>query len=256
MSPDFESYLSPLATLGIALCCGLPLLIFAAIAFFSARKHGQNMTRINSAVPSSIASLKPANQLVRLEGVVRKVQNAIDGPEISPLALVRLKVEIYEHDIDASGWRGAGDKLRSTPFQLEDETGTIWVDPQGLDKISLGEGIVPATREIAEAAAIQVGINPRVFNSESRARLWELRGGQRVTVIGAVSQRDGNLVVGKLKKEPFVVSPLLGNSIQVPAQKQVKTGRLMALLLGIPGVLVVACSLVWTVVTLIRLWQQ
>jgi len=256
MTPTPDDLFALFGSLGAGLCCGLPLLIFAGIAFYAARKHTQNMAQINSAAPTKISTLKPANRLVRLEGVIKKVHEAIDGPPELPLAFVRLKVEVYQSDSDGSGWRGAGDKLRASPFLLEDETGTVWVDPQGLDKLSLGEGIVPATREIAEAAAILTGINPVVFNAQSRAQLWELRGGQRVTVIGAVTQRDGQLVVGKLKDNPFVVTSRLGNIVQVQTQQQIKTGWTMAAILGIPGLLAICCGVVSAGVALIRMLQQ
>lgn len=255
MTPTPEDFLRILAWLGVALCCGLPLLLFAGIALYAARKHTQNMESINSAAPTKISTLKPANRLVRLEGVIKKVHEAIDGPPESPLALARLKVEVYERDSDGSGWRGAGDKLRTSPFLLEDETGSVWVDPQGVDKLSLGEGVVP-TREAAEAAAIQVGIAPGLLNLESRAQLWELRGGQRVTVVGAVTQRDGQLVVGKLKDNPFVVTSLLGAEVQAQSQKQAKTGWGMAALLGIPGLLAVCCGVIGALVALIGMLQK
>lgn len=255
MTPTPDNVFSILGWLGIALCCGLPLLLFAGITFYAARKHTQNMAQINSAAPTKISTLKPDNRLVRLEGVIKKVHEAIDGPPESPLAFVRLKVEVYQSDSDGSGWRGAGDKVRATAFQLEDETGAVWVDPQGLDKLSLGEGIVPATRETAEAAAILTGINPVVFNTQSRAQLWELRGGQRVTVIGAVTQRDGTLVVGKLKDNPFVITSLLGADVQVQSQKQAKTSWVMTAILGIPGLLALCCGLIGALVSLLRQLQ-
>lgn len=160
----------------------MPLLIFAAIAFHAARKHTSNLAKINRAEETKIAALQPFNQLVRLEGVIKQVPQLIDGPPEAPLAFVRLKVEVYERDTDMrrddeSGWRSAGDKLRATPFLLEDETGAVWVDPQRLDKVSLGEGSVP-TRE-AEAAAILTDTI--------------------LTDIGAVTQREGKAVVAKLE---------------------------------------------------------
>ncbi|MDW8227926.1 MAG: hypothetical protein RMJ60_09040 [Anaerolineales bacterium] len=171
-----EDFLRVLFWLGGGLCCGLSLWIFAAVAFYAWRKHNQNLAVINSAVPTKIATLKPSNALVRLEGVIKQVPQAIDGPPERPLAFVRLKVEVYERGED-SGWRAAGDKMRGVPFLLEDDSGSVWVDPQGLDKVSLGEGVIP-TREAAEAAAIQVGIDPTASDLKSRAELWELRGGQ------------------------------------------------------------------------------
>lgn len=261
MTSTPEDLLRILAWLGIAVCCGLPLLIFAGVAFYAGRKHAQNLEIIQRAAHTKISTLKPSDQLVRLEGVIKQVPQAIDGPPETPLAFVRLRVETYERDTGIGvrrstvqrepGWYPAGDKIRAVPFLLEDETGSVWVDPQGLDKVSLGEGVVP-TREAAEAAAIQVGIDPRLFNLESRARLWELRGGQRVTVIGTARQRDGQLVVGKPKNSPFVVTSFLGENVQLPTRQQIKTGWGLTALLGIPGLLAICCGLVGALVALIR----
>jgi hypothetical protein len=236
-----EDFFSILGSLGIILCCGLPLLIFAAITLYAARKHTQNAAQINSAVPSRIATLKPGNQLVRLEGVIKDAPDKIDGTVEQPLVLVRLRVEQY--DSDEGGWRAAGDKLRAVPFKLEDETGTVWIDPAGLDKISLGEGIEPASLDIAEAAAMQTGLNLGILAGQIRTRLWELRGGQRVTVVGTVTQHEGTLVVGKVKKSQLIVSPLLGTNVQVQTQQQIKSAWVMTAVLGIPGIIGVLCGL-------------
>lgn len=255
-----EDFLRVLFWLGGGLCCGVPLLIFAGVAFYAWRKHTQNLAILSSAAVTKISALRPSNQPVRLEGVIKEVPQALDGPPEAPLAFVRLKVEVYERDTDMrrdrdqdhqTGWRGAGDKTRSVPFLLADESGSVWVDPQGLDKISLGEGIVP-TREAAEEAAIQVGIDPSVFNLESRARLWELRGGQRVTVIGVASQRDGQLVVSKGKDAPFVVTSLLGDAVQVQTGQQAQTGRTMAIVFGVMGLLAICCGLLGALVSLLQ----
>ncbi|MEZ0396637.1 MAG: GIDE domain-containing protein [Anaerolineales bacterium] len=252
-----EDFLRVLFWLGGGLCCGVPLLIFAAVAFYAWRKHTQNLAVINSAVPTKISTLKSSDQPVRLEGVIKQVPQAIDGPPEAPLAFVRLKVEVFERNEygqrsdEFTGWRGAGDKLRGVPFLLEDESGSVWVDPQGLDKVSLGEGVIP-TREAAEAAAIQVGIDPRVFNLESRAQLWELRGGQRVTVIGVPALRNGQLVVGKVKDKPFVVTSLLGQSVQLQTGKQAQTGKSMAIVFGVVGLLAICCGALASLVALLR----
>jgi hypothetical protein len=256
MTTSGNGIFSVLGTLGVALCCGLPLLLFAGITLYAALKHKQTIEQINSAIPTKISSLKPNNRLVRLEGVIKEVNNAIDGPPDSPLALVRLRVEVYERNEDGSGWRAAGDKLRATPFQLEDETGSVWINPQGLDKLSLGEGAVPATREVAEAAAILTGINPVVLNTQARAKLWELRGGQRVTVIGTIMQSDGKPVVGKFKKDPLIITSLQGDAVQVQTQQQVKTAWILTAILGIPGLLGLCCGLVAMAFYLIRMLQK
>ncbi|NTW36913.1 MAG: hypothetical protein HGB17_12435, partial [Syntrophobacteraceae bacterium] len=191
-------------------------------------------------VPSKIATVK-AGQLVRLEGAITDVPNRIDGPDSSPLALIRFQAIAPMSDESGSGL--GGDKTRAVPFKLQDETGTIWVDPQGLDEISLGPGVVPASLEVAEAAVIQTGLNPIILQGGGSMHIWELRGGQRLTVIGTVAPWEGGLVVKKLKKDPLVVTSLLGSQVQLETGKQVKTAWIYTALLGIPGLLLLLCGL-------------
>lgn len=252
MNAFMDNLPSLLGGLGIALCCGLPLLLFAAVTFYAARKHGQNVEQINRAVSSKIATLKPGKQLVRLEGVIKDVPNAFDGLAETPLAVLRLKVEEYKDD--ESGWGGAGDKVRTAPFILEDGSGSIWVDPQGLDKHSLGEAVVPAP-EKAEAAAILLGLPLVILHGQTRSQLWELRGGQRVTVIGVVQQRGGKLFVAQSRNQVFIVSTHLGTCVQVRSQQQVKTAWIYTAILGIPGILAVCCGLAFLLTRLIRMLQ-
>jgi len=252
MDPFMNELPSILGSLGIALCCGLPLLIFAIVTFTSGRKHHQNLEQINHAVSSKIVTLKPGNQFVRLEGVIKEVPDAIDGPAESSLAVLRLHVDEYKDD--ESGWGGAGDKIRTAPFLLEDSSGSIWVDPQGLDKYSLGDAQVPE-QERAEAAAILLGLPLAVLSGQTRSQLWELRGGQRVTVIGVVHQRDGKLFIAKSKNQVFIVSSRLGIGIQVQSQQQVKTAWIYTAILGIPGILAVCCGLAFLLTTFIRMFQ-
>jgi hypothetical protein len=250
MTSSFEDYFSIIGSIAISLCCGLPLLIFAAIALFAGRKHAQNEVLINSAAPSRISNLKPGNRLVRLEGIIKEVPNKIDGPADSPLAFIRLKVEDF--DSDEGGWKGAGDKMQAVPFRLEDETGTIWVDPQGLDKYSLAEGTQLGDQASAEAAAILAGLNPVVLRGQTRSTLWELRGGQRVTIIGTVMNRDGSLIIARDKKQLLIITSLLGNSVQVQLHEQVKRAWIMTGILGGLGLMGTCCGLGFLVFNLTR----
>jgi hypothetical protein len=253
MSFNGEDVIMIIASLGGGLLCGLPLIAFALVAFYAGRKHTQNAEQINNAIPAKISTLK-VNQVVRLEGVITEVPNKIDGPAESPLALVRFQVIAPSSDDDGAG--AGGDKIHGVPFKIQDETGSVWVDPQRLDKISLGEGIPPANRGIAEAAVIQTGLDPVVLDSGGRMRLWELRGGQRVTVVGTVASYEGGLVVMKVKNNPLIVTSLLGSNVQVETQKQVKTAWVYTAVLGIPGVLFLCCGVAAAGVGLFRLLQQ
>ena len=246
----FQDLVGVIAWLGGACFCGIVPLGFAAIVFFSARKRARTGSSVAGARPVKAAGLQPGAGLVRLQGSIAPRPGAIDGSAENALVYLRLKVERYESDSDSSGWAGLTDKARSIPFQLEDGTGAVWVNPDGLDKQLLGDGVTPAQEHI-EAACILLGISPNILRGQLRFTLWELRAGQTVTVVGTPVQVEGNLVVAHTQGQPFIVSLLLGQAVDAKIITQIWT-----LILGIPGLLFLFCGLGGAVVTLVRLLMK
>lgn len=251
MTTPTESTLSILAWLGGAFCCGILPLGFAAILFFTSRKRGQVGSAVNAARKMTVAALQPGMGLVRLQGRIAAQVNAIDGSAENALVYLRLKVEVYEHDEDSSGWKGLTDKARGVPFQLDDGTGAAMVNPEGLDKQLLGDGIVPDDDQV-QTACILLGISPKMLRGQLRFRLWELRAGQTVTVVGSVSQGQNGLELVRVQGQPFIVSPLLGQAVDVKISTQTKKAQTWTLVLGIPGVLFLLIGLCGAVVSLVR----
>jgi hypothetical protein len=248
----FENYISIIAWLGGACFCGVLPLGFAAILFFSARKRVQVGASIEDAKKTTLNALQPGPGLVRLQGQIAPLENAIDGSANNALVYLRLKVEQYENDSDGSGWRGLTDKTRSTPFQLDDGSGMVWVNPEGLDKQLLGDGFVPNEDQV-QAACILLGISLKIFAGPFRFRLWELRAGQMVSVVGNVAQGQTGLGIVRVQGQPFVVSPLLGAGVGSVVSSQAKKARTWTLILGITGALFLLCGLGGALVSLIRL---
>jgi hypothetical protein len=129
-----ENIIAIFAWLGGACFCGILPLGFAAILFFTSRKRGQVGSAVSAAKKTTVAVLKPGGGLVRLQGRVAAQANAIDGSAENALVYLRLKVEVYESDSDSSGWKGLTEKARGILFQLDDGSGTVWVNPEDLDK--------------------------------------------------------------------------------------------------------------------------
>jgi hypothetical protein len=247
-----KDILSILAWLGGACFCGVLPLGFAAILFFSSRKRGQTGSAVGSAKKMTVAALKAGEGLVRLQGWIAAQANAIDGSAENALVYMRLRVEIYKRDSDSSGWRGLSDKARGVPFQLEDGTGAVWVDPDGLDKQLLGEGIVPDENQ-TQAACILLGNSPNMLRGQLRFRLWELRAGQTISVVGMPVEGQGGLLVRRAQGRPFVVSPLLGLAVEAQISTQTKKAQTWTLLLGIPGAILLLCGLSAVLITLVRM---
>jgi len=247
-----QGILSIIAWLAGSFFCGLLPLGIALILFFSTRKRSQVGFAAETAKRAAVASLRPVTEPVRLEGRIDPAGNGFDGPAESAVVFLRLKVEVYESDDDSSGWRGLTDKIRAVPFRLLDESGSVWVDPQGLDKQLLGQPIVPGEDQI-QAACILLGIDPRILRGQLRYSLWELRGGQAITVLGNVFQEPAGLVVKRASGKPFIVSPLLGELLGSTLTKQKNTSLVWMYVFGIPGAIFLLCGLVGALYSLVRL---
>jgi hypothetical protein len=231
--------------------CGILPLGFAAILFFTSRRRGQVGSAVGSAKKVTVAALKPEAGLVRLQGRIGAQVNAIDGSAENALFYLRLKVEVYSRDSDSSGWEGLTDKARGISFQLEDGTGAVRVNPDGLDKQLLGEGIVPDENQI-QAACILLGISPNMLRGRLRFRLWELRAGQNVTVVGNNVQGQNGLEVRRVQGQPFIVSPLPEQAVDANISSQTKKARTWTLILGIPGAIMLLCTLSGALIALVR----
>jgi hypothetical protein len=240
------------AWLAGACFCGILPLGIAALLFYNTRKRGQVGSAVASAKKSSVASLIAGPGLVRLQGRIEAQANAIDGSPENALVFLRLKVEIYKRDSDSSGWAGLTDKARGTSFQLEDGSGAVWVNPDGLDKQLLGEGIVPDESQI-QAACVLLGIPTGMLRGQLRFRMWELRAGQTVSVVGAVAQGQSALEVRQAQGQPFIVSPLLGQAVDAQITTQKKKSNTWTWVLGIPGAIFLLCGLGGALVALVRL---
>lgn len=247
-----ENVLSILAWLAGSVCCGLLPLGFAAILFFTARKRGQVGSAVGAARKGTVAELQAGGGLRRLQGRIAALANPIDGATENGVAYLRLKVEVYERDLEeTSGWRGLTEQARSIPFQFEDGSGAVWVNPDGLDKQMLGEGVVPDENQI-QAACVLLGISPKILRGQLRYRMWELRAGQSVTVVGPVVQGENGLEVRRVQGQPFIISPLVGQAVDANISSQTKKARIWMLVLGIPGAIMLVCTLGGALIAVIR----
>jgi hypothetical protein len=246
-----ENTIAIFAWLGGACFCGILPLGFAAILFFSARKRGQTGSAVSRARPARAGGLQQGVTLVRLQGQIAPRIDPIDGSANNALVYLRLKAEVYESDSDDSGWRGLTDKARGIPFQLDDGSGTVWVNPEGLDKHLLGNAIVPDDNQI-QAACILLSIPPQTLRGQLRFNLWELRAGQTLTVVGNVVQGQNGLEIARAQGQPLIVSPLLGQAVDARISTQTNTSRTWMLVLGIPGALFLLFGLGGAFVSLVR----
>ncbi len=228
------------------LLCSCGSLFFAAVtAVFlvllvrSARQRQRLQATLTNIPLQSVAALRPGQGLVRLKGVIAQVPEPV--PPLLDIAVVRVAVKTGRPGQEN---RQQMDRVQMRPFLLDDGTGTVWVDPTGLDRFVLGEGFVPEGAD--RTAALQaVGLPPGL---DGPVQVWALRAGQEVTVVGTVQQRGDRTVIAKAKGQPLVVSP--GDIPDALAQmgKQ-STGAWV--LVGVLGLLIL-CLLTVAGITLIR----
>lgn len=259
-----ESLLRVIAFLGAAFFCGLIPLIFAAVAMYAGRKHGETASMIARSIRTTTATLRPGMGLVRLQGKIAPLKNPLDGSPENGLAYLRLQVEQYVHTHTSTGqdtgekpgWKPFSDKWRGILFQVEDDSGSVWVNPEGLDRHLVGEGFVPNDDQIQAACAL-LDMPPAMLRGELRFRLWELRAGETVTVVGTPTQdAQGNLVVAKAQGQPLIVSRWLGNALDEKLAAQTRLAKNWVLFLGIPGLLFLLCGLCGALVSLLPLLRQ
>jgi len=246
-----ENFIAIFAWLAGACFCGIVPLGFAAILFFSTRKRGQVESSVGAAKKTTIATLQPGLGLVRLQGVIAPQSNAIDGAAENALVYHRLKVEFYDNDSEDSGWKGVTEKAHGIPFQLDDGSGTVWVNPEGLDRHLLGNPIL-ADENQAQAACILLGISTKMRVGPLRFWLLELRAGQTLTVVGNVVQGQNGLEIMRAQGQPLIVSPLLGQALDARITTQKKSSLTGTLIFGIPGALFLLCGLGGALYALIR----
>jgi len=149
--------------------------VFLVILIRSARQRQRLQTTLANIPLRSVADLRPGPGLVRLKGVIAQVPEPV--PPLLDIAVVRVAIKTGRPGEED---RQQMDRVQVRPFLLDDGTGTVWVDPTGLDRFLLGEGFIPEDAD--RAAALQaVGLPPTL---DGPVQVWALRAGQEVTVVG------------------------------------------------------------------------
>lgn len=238
MPENFPSVLPQLLCSCGSLFFAVVAAVFLVILLRSARKRQQLQATLSSLPLRPVAELRPGPGLVRLKGTIAQVPEPV--PPLPDIAVLRVATQI----ITTNRERQPMDRIQARPFLLDDGTGTVWVDPTGLDRFLLGEGVI--VEDADRVAALQaVGLPPAMSGP---VQVWALRAGQEVTVVGTVQQRDGQVVIAKAKGQPLVVSPGDIPDIAVQTRRQ-STGAWVGLAaLG----LIALCLLAVSGITLIR----
>lgn len=235
---------------------GVMVLAFDALLTFVGWKQKQTEGTLKDAQTLSVAQLRPTKSLVCLRGQIMRVGELLDVHAAQPLALIRMRVEVYEYDpIDEqNNWRPWGDKIKATPFLLADPSGEVWVDPSGADKTRfLGPGSEPTPEQISDASRILDLPLEGLGRKRARYQLWELHQGDTVTVYGAVRGTGAGVQVEKPPQGPLVITGLDRAALERSQAKRTKLSMGLAIGLGVLGVLLLCCAGGSVVVGLLRM---
>lgn len=244
-----------IAWFGIAFFCGALPILFAAILTYAFRKRSQVGTQVRSAKRIPLSQLQSGSGLVRVEGKIAAGASWLEGAVENALVYLRLWVEKFEvatGEDEHSEWKTLVNKEKGIPFYLTDESHRIRVNPNGIDRELVGEAVTPNDEQIQLACEL-LGISPEILRGRLRFRLWELRAGQPVTVVGSVLQGAEELELGKGGSLPLIVSTYLGRALEQQIAGQTKKAGFWALVLGIPGILFLLCGVCNGLIGLVRM---
>ncbi|HSF81337.1 MAG TPA: alpha/beta fold hydrolase [Anaerolineales bacterium] len=175
----------------------------------------------------SIHDLTPQRGLVLIKGRIDELPKPLEKDETKTLVAIRLLIE--EHDPE-EGWKTRYDQMKSTHFWLREEHGLVWVAADQLDETQLGEGHYASTKQAEEALKILGHEKSAAWGKGLRHRIWELRVGQAVSVIGQVRQR---LSLISTPEQPLVISPLAGGApvrARPPVSARTRIGTILVML--------------------------
>lgn len=225
---------------GIAALCGVLPVVCASLLLHSAWRSRQVQWVAHTSL-LSVSTLKPSEQPVRLKGRIVGVSQPLAAQDPAGRAVLGVHVEEL---LDEEGtWETRIFRLETTPFWLDDGTGLILVNPAHLDREYLGEGFIPSQEQLEEIIQT-IGCSPaHVREPGLRFRVWELRKGQQVTVVGVVSERDGHNTIAKAEGHPLVITAMDETSLDKHSVRHAKLALFWAILLGVPGLFVLFFSL-------------
>ena len=219
---------------GVAVLCGVLPLVCAGLLLKTALKNRQ-VQWVTQAPFVTVSTLKPSLQPVRFKGRIAGITQPLAEKDTTGYAVLGIRVEALDEE---NGWETRIFQLKTTPFWLDDGTGLIVVDPDHLDREFLGEGIVPTQEQVEETVQILGCSLSHVQEPGLRFRLWELQKDQRITVVGAVFERDGQKYIAKAEGRPLVITPMDETSLGVQSTRQIKVALFWATILGVPGLVV------------------
>lgn len=201
----------PSTTTGLAVLAAMG--VVGALALGVAYRDGRGMAELLQAPAIDVFDLTTGTTgPVRLSGTARRAERALEAPFTGrPCLAVRYEVEERREGQNGSHWEEIHSGTGAVPFLLEDDTGSVLVEPDryrlGLDRseriaVDGGERAPQQIREFvdrtdavdSEAKTLDLRVIEVDVGDDRRYVEYRLEPGERVTVVGAATSRTGRTV--------------------------------------------------------------
>ncbi len=170
------------------------LTLAGIVLFFEGFKKLRTLRRIENTPTCNTRSMPMGS--VEVKGVAR-MEEPLEAP-FSGIAVAYYKVEIEEYRKSGShsSWVTIHEDASETPFYLEDDTGEVLVNPQGVET-HIAHGYLRETSRFSDAPVrlqnymLKNYLERKIFNQGRRLRFSErhIGLGQRVYVHGVAQER-------------------------------------------------------------------
>ncbi len=221
-------------TLTIVIIVILAFLVGLAISTSSLMK----IFRILRTPTTWISALPP-------EGPVEVMGKVGEKTLLSPItrtacAAYMLEVQEYRRSKNSAGWHTISKKRSQQPFEIDDETGTLQIDPSNAELMVSGEGFDDSLDAEQRAALEGLGIKTTgFFGSDKKLRVIEhlVLPQQQIYAIGKLQPGIGNRLITGEANIPLVISDRSERDVLLTLYKRVGLNLLISVAVGVGIVL-------------------
>ncbi len=180
------------------------------------------------------------------EGPVEVMGKVGEKTILSPVtktacAAYMLEVQQYKRSRNSAGWRTISKTRSKEPFDIDDETGVVQIDPSGAELMVSGESFDDTLDAEQKAALESLGIKTTGFlGFEKTLRVIEhlVLPQQEIYVIGMLQPGFGKKRIAGEGSIPLIISDSSERGVLLNLYKRVGLNLLIAVAVGVALVLV------------------
>ncbi len=190
--------------------------------------------------PTTWISALPAEGPVEVMGKVGE-KTILSPITKTACAAYMLEVQQYKRSRNSAGWRTISKKRSQEPFDIDDETGVLQIDPSGADLMVSGESFDDTLDAEQRSALEDLGIKTTgFFGTEKTLRVIEhlVLPQQQIYAIGKIQPGFGKKVIAGDGNVPLIVSDRSERDVLFTLYKRVGLNLLISVGVGVGLVLV------------------